>query len=149
MNLLSKHYHAQCFFFEFSFLLIIDYLRLRIGWLKIEDWKMKMGQQMDEDGSTVGRRWSWRCVLSCDDQSLKMLDSKMGVLMSSVDIRKRRKYMFCAGNYCLEVLLEGLFEVLRQYHRYRLKANRNLDVVFPFQNAFYKIDFVLNIWAWW
>ena len=50
LNLFSKYYHAQCFFFEFSSLLIIDDLRLRIGWLKIEDWKM------DEDGSTVGRR---------------------------------------------------------------------------------------------
>ena len=33
------------FFFEFSLLLIIDHLRLRIGWLTIEDWKI------DEDGS--------------------------------------------------------------------------------------------------
>ena len=41
-----KYYHAQCFFFEFPLLLIINLLlRLRIGWLKIEDWKM------DEDGS--------------------------------------------------------------------------------------------------
>ena len=46
-----KYYHAQCFFFEFPLLLIInDLLRLRTGWLKIEDWKM------DEDGSAVGRR---------------------------------------------------------------------------------------------
>ena len=45
-----KHYHAQCFFFEFPLLLIINHLRLRTGWLKIEDWKM------DEDGSAVGRR---------------------------------------------------------------------------------------------
>ena len=47
---LFKYYHAQCFFFEFPLLLIINHLRLRIGWLKIEDWKM------DEDGSAVGRR---------------------------------------------------------------------------------------------
>ena len=33
------------FFFEFSLLLIIDHLRLRIGWLTIEDW------EIDEDGS--------------------------------------------------------------------------------------------------
>ena len=46
-----KYYHAQCFFFEFPLLLVINHLlRLRIGWLKIEDWKM------DEDGSAVGRR---------------------------------------------------------------------------------------------
>ena len=41
---LFKYYHAQCFFFKFLLLLIINHLlRLRTGWLKIEDW-MKMGQ---------------------------------------------------------------------------------------------------------
>ena len=72
---LFKYYHAQCFFFEFPLLLIINHvLRLRTGWLKIEDWKM------DEDGSAVGRRWSCEeRVLSCDEQSLWMLDLKMGV----------------------------------------------------------------------
>ena len=38
-----KYYHAQCFFFKFLLLLIINHLlRLRTGWLKIEDW-MKIG----------------------------------------------------------------------------------------------------------
>ena len=40
----SKCYHAQCFFFEFSLLLIIDHLWLSM-WVTIEDWKM------DEEGS--------------------------------------------------------------------------------------------------
>ena len=43
-------------FFEFLLLLIITHLlRLKTGWLKIEDWKRdEMGQQMDEDGSADG-----------------------------------------------------------------------------------------------
>ena len=43
-----KYYHAQCFFFEFPLLLIINLLRLKTGWLKVEDWKM------DEDGQLLG-----------------------------------------------------------------------------------------------
>ena len=44
-----KYYHAQCFFFEVPLLLIINLLlRLRTGWLKVEDWKM------DEDGQLLG-----------------------------------------------------------------------------------------------
>ena len=44
-----KYYHAQRFFFEFPLLLNINLLlRLRTGWLKVEDWKM------DEDGQLLG-----------------------------------------------------------------------------------------------
>ena len=100
---------------------------------------MKKGQQMNEDGQLLG---------GDEVEDVGFEDgSRQVLLMASVDIRKKRKYMFCAVNYHLKVLLEGLFEVLRQYHRYHLKANENLDVVFPFQNAFYWIDFVLNVWA--
>ena len=73
--------------------------------------------------------------------------SRRVLLVASVDIRRKRKYMFCADSYRLKVLLEDLFEGLRQCHRCHLRANKNLDVVFPFRNAFYWIEFVLNVWV--
>ena len=52
------------------------------------------------------------------------------LLVASVDVRRKRKYMFCVDSYRLKVLLGDLFEGLRQCHHCHLRANMNLDVVF-------------------
>ena len=73
--------------------------------------------------------------------------SRRVLLVASVDVRRKRKYMFCVDSYRLKVLLGDLFEGLRQCHHCHLRANMNLDVVFQIRNAFYRIEFVLNAWV--
>ena len=129
-----KYYHAQCFFFKFLLLLNINhFLRLRTGWLKIEDW-MKMGQLLG--GGEVVKNGCWvvtssRCWWSLDWKMCCHLKSAVDVICWFY--QKRRKCTFCMGNYYLEMFLQGLFDILHLYRRYCLKANRNLGLVFHFR----------------
>ena len=64
--------------------------------------RMKKGQQMNEDGQLLGgdevEDGCWSAIV----EDVRFEDGSGRVLlMASVDIRKKRKYMFCVGNYHL------------------------------------------------
>ena len=120
--------------------MIINHLRLRTGWLKIEAW-MKMGHLL---GGGEVEEW----VPSCDDvkDGCRVVDEVWierchlkNAVVAVEFVKKRRKYTFCMENYYLELFLGGLFEILHRCRHYCLKANRNPDFVFHFRTHSFRL----------